>query len=37
LPQIRSTAQSPPGENGNSITPLRRRWIGNAEDYGRVG
>ncbi len=37
LPQVRATAESLLHENAACITPLRRRWIGNAEEYGRVG
>jgi ATP-dependent DNA helicase RecG len=37
LPQVRSTAESLLRENMPCIAPLRRRWIGNAEEYGRVG
>jgi ATP-dependent DNA helicase RecG len=37
LPQVRSTAESLLRENAACIAPLRRRWIGNAEEYGRVG
>jgi ATP-dependent DNA helicase RecG len=37
LPQVRSTAEALLRENAACIAPLRRRWIGNAEEYGRVG
>jgi ATP-dependent DNA helicase RecG len=37
LPQVRSTAESLLRENAACIAPLRRRWIGNAEGYGRIG
>jgi len=37
LPQVRSTAESLLRANSACIAPLRRRWIGNAEEYGRVG
>ena len=37
LPQVRSTAESLLRENAACVAPLRRRWIGNAEEYGRVG
>jgi ATP-dependent DNA helicase RecG len=37
LPQVRSTAESLLRENAACIAPLRHRWIGNAEEYGRVG
>jgi ATP-dependent DNA helicase RecG len=37
LPQVRSTAESLLRGNAACIAPLRRRWIGNAEEYGRVG
>jgi ATP-dependent DNA helicase RecG len=37
LVQVRSTAEALLRENAACILPLRRRWIGNAEDYGRVG
>ncbi|MEJ0099007.1 MAG: ATP-dependent DNA helicase RecG [Pseudomonadota bacterium] len=37
LPEVRSTAETLLRENAACIAPLRRRWIGNAEEYGRVG
>jgi ATP-dependent DNA helicase RecG len=37
LPQVRSTAESLLRQNAACIAPLRRRWIGNAEGYGRIG
>jgi ATP-dependent DNA helicase RecG len=37
LPQVRSTAEALLRDNAACVLPLRRRWIGNAEDYGRVG
>jgi ATP-dependent DNA helicase RecG len=37
LPQVRSTAELLLRDNAACIAPLRQRWIGNAEDYGRVG
>jgi ATP-dependent DNA helicase RecG len=37
LPQVRSTAERLLRENAGCIAPLRQRWIGSAEDYGRVG
>jgi ATP-dependent DNA helicase RecG len=37
LPEVRSTAETLLRENAPCIAPLRRRWIGNAEEYGRVG
>jgi ATP-dependent DNA helicase RecG len=37
LPQVRDTASGLLDENAACIEPLRRRWIGAAEDYGRVG
>ncbi len=37
LPKVRSTAEALLRDNAACILPLRRRWIGNAEDYGRVG
>ena len=37
LPQVRATAEDLLRENAACIAPLRRRWIGNAEEYGRVG
>jgi ATP-dependent DNA helicase RecG len=37
LPRVREAAEHLLRDNDPSIAPLRRRWIGNAEDYGRVG
>ena len=37
LPQVRSTAEALLRENAACIAPLRARWIGGAEEYGRVG
>jgi ATP-dependent DNA helicase RecG len=37
LPQVRETAEQLLRENADCIDPLRRRWVGGAEDYGRVG
>jgi ATP-dependent DNA helicase RecG len=37
LPQVRSTAEALLRDNPACVTPLRERWIGTAEDYGRVG
>jgi len=37
LPQVRATAATLLQQNAACIAPLRRRWIGNAEEYGRVG
>jgi ATP-dependent DNA helicase RecG len=37
LPQVRSTAESLLRENAACIAPLRQRWIGNAEGFGRIG
>jgi ATP-dependent DNA helicase RecG len=37
LPQIRSTAEQLLRDNAACIAPLTRRWIGNAETYGRIG
>jgi ATP-dependent DNA helicase RecG len=37
LPQVRDTATQLLRENSPCIEPLRRRWIGGAEEYGRVG
>ncbi len=37
LPQVRDTATQLLLENSPCIEPLRRRWIGGAEEYGRVG
>ncbi len=37
LPQVRSTAQLLLRENAACIAPLRVRWIGGAEEYGRIG
>jgi ATP-dependent DNA helicase RecG len=37
LSDVRQTAETLLHENAASIVPLRQRWIGNAEGYGRVG
>jgi ATP-dependent DNA helicase RecG len=37
LPQVRSTAELLLRDNAACIAPLRLRWIGTAEEYGRVG
>ncbi len=37
LPQVRSTAEQLLRDNAHCIAPLTRRWIGNAEGYGRIG
>jgi ATP-dependent DNA helicase RecG len=37
LPQVRQAAEELLRDNASVIAPLRRRWIGNAEEYGRVG
>jgi ATP-dependent DNA helicase RecG len=37
LPQVRSTAELLLRENAGCIAPLRARWIGGSEEYGRVG
>jgi ATP-dependent DNA helicase RecG len=37
LPQVRSTAGQLLRDNAACVTPLRDRWIGGAEEYGRVG
>ena len=37
LPQVRSTAEELLRENAPCIAGLRARWIGGAEEYGRVG
>jgi ATP-dependent DNA helicase RecG len=37
LPQVRSTAEELLQHNAACIAPLRERWIGTAEEYGRVG
>jgi ATP-dependent DNA helicase RecG len=37
LPQVRSTAEQLLRDNAACIAPLRLRWIGTAEEYGRVG
>jgi ATP-dependent DNA helicase RecG len=37
LPQVRSTAEDLLRENAACVAPLRLRWIGAAEEYGRVG
>jgi ATP-dependent DNA helicase RecG len=37
LPQVRETAEQLLREDSPCIDPLRARWIGGAEEYGRVG
>jgi ATP-dependent DNA helicase RecG len=37
LPKVRSTAEALLRDNPACVAPLRERWIGTAEDYGRVG
>ena len=37
LPQVRETAEQLLREDSPGIGPLRARWIGGAEEYGRVG
>jgi ATP-dependent DNA helicase RecG len=37
LPKVRSTAEELLRENAACVAPLRLRWIGAAEEYGRVG
>ncbi len=37
LPQVRSTAEELLRENAACVAPLRLRWIGAAEEYGRIG
>jgi ATP-dependent DNA helicase RecG len=37
LPDVRSTAEQLLRDNAACIEPLRTRWIGGAEEYGRVG
>jgi ATP-dependent DNA helicase RecG len=37
LPKVREAADRLLDENAPSIAPLRARWIGEAETYGRVG
>jgi ATP-dependent DNA helicase RecG len=37
LPRVREIAEQLLRSNAGVIAPLRRRWIGNAEEYGRVG
>jgi ATP-dependent DNA helicase RecG len=37
LPQVRSTAEQLLQENAACVAPLRLRWIGAAEEYGRIG
>jgi ATP-dependent DNA helicase RecG len=37
LPQVRQTAEGLLRDNAGCIAALRQRWIGNAEEYGRVG
>jgi hypothetical protein len=34
---VRSTAELLLKENAPCIAPLRVRWIGGAEEYGRIG
>jgi ATP-dependent DNA helicase RecG len=37
LPQVRSVAEQLLREDAACIGPLRQRWVGGAEEYGRVG
>jgi ATP-dependent DNA helicase RecG len=37
LPQVRETAMQLLRDNAPCIDPLKQRWIGSAEEYGRVG
>jgi ATP-dependent DNA helicase RecG len=37
LPRVREVAEQLLREDNGCIAPLRLRWIGNAEEYGRVG
>ncbi|MET0282417.1 MAG: ATP-dependent DNA helicase RecG [Steroidobacteraceae bacterium] len=37
LERVRATAETLLRDNADCVLPLRQRWIGNAEDYGRVG
>ena len=37
LPRVREAAEALLRDNASVVAPLRRRWIGNAESYGRVG
>jgi ATP-dependent DNA helicase RecG len=37
LPQVRETAAQLLRDNAACIAPLKQRWIGGAEEYGRVG
>jgi ATP-dependent DNA helicase RecG len=37
LPQVRAIAEDLLREQAACIAPLRQRWVGNAEGYGRVG
>ncbi len=37
LPQVRNTADTLLRERPECVAPLRARWIGGAEEYGRVG
>jgi ATP-dependent DNA helicase RecG len=37
LPQVRATAEHLLHDAAACIVPLRQRWIGGAEEYGRVG
>ena len=37
LPKVREAADHLLNEDSPSIAPLRARWIGEAETYGRVG
>jgi ATP-dependent DNA helicase RecG len=37
LPKVREVAEQLLREDNDCIAPLRLRWIGNAEEYGRIG
>ncbi|MEO7775750.1 MAG: ATP-dependent DNA helicase RecG [Steroidobacteraceae bacterium] len=37
LPRVRATAQTLLRENSSSIAALQQRWVGAAEQYGRIG
>ncbi len=37
LPQVREVAEQLLRHNDHAVAPLRRRWIGTAEEYGRIG
>jgi ATP-dependent DNA helicase RecG len=37
LPQVREVAQQLLRDDNGVVAPLRQRWIGTAEEYGRIG